>query len=276
VVLANGCLCCRVAGDFEDAVMRIYSRREAGALPRFSRMIIEPSGLADPAPIAQAILRNPVMAGALRLETIVATADALLVEGQLARHPETRKQIGLADRIVLTKTDMTDAASVARVERVLRQHNPHAPIHAAVQGAVDPVDLLPEGFLSPGLAPSRGRGTLFADAVTAEHGEATVAVSVMADRPLRWRPFDAWLREIRIGHAAKLLRIKGLLNVAGSPGPIVIQGVEHVMHAPVALDEWPDDDHRSRLVLITQGLPSGLIQDSWSRALPDLLAVAAH
>jgi G3E family GTPase len=276
VVLANGCLCCRVAGDFEDAVMRIYARREAGALPRFSRMIIEPSGLADPAPIAQAILRNPVMAGALRLETIIATADALLVEGQLSRHPETRKQIGLADRIVLTKTDMADPASIARVERVLRQHNPHAPIHTAVQGAVDPASLLPEAFLSPGLVPSRGRTALFADSETADHGQPTTAVSILADRPLRWRPFDAWLRALRIGHAAKLLRIKGLLNVAGSPGPVVIQGVEHVMHAPVALDEWPDDDHRSRLVLITQGLPAGLIRESWDRALPGLLAVAAH
>jgi G3E family GTPase len=102
VVMANGCLCCNLSGDMETAVMRLFSRRESGALPRFKRLIIEPSGLSDPAPIAQAILRNPMMARALRLEAIVTTVDALFAETQLARHAETQKQVALADTLVLT------------------------------------------------------------------------------------------------------------------------------------------------------------------------------
>jgi len=89
---------------------------------------------------------------------------------------------------------------------------------------------------------------------------------------LRWRAFDTWLRSIRIGHAEKVMRIKGMLNIAGTAGPVVIQGVEHVMHAPVVLDRWPDADRRSRVVVISRGLAPGIIQESWRQALPSLLA----
>ena len=115
VVMANGCLCCNLSGDMEAAVMRLFSRREAGDVPRFKRLIIEPSGLADPAPIAQAILRNPMMARALRLEAIVTTVDAVFGEAQIAKHAETQKQVALADHLVLTKTDLADAGGVERV-----------------------------------------------------------------------------------------------------------------------------------------------------------------
>jgi G3E family GTPase len=283
VVLANGCLCCRLAGDFEDAVMRVFSRRETGTLPRFARLIIEPSGLADPAPIAQAILRNPVMSGVLQLASIVTTVDAILVEQQLARHPEARKQIALADQLVLTKTDIAEPAAITRAMSELRRFNPLAPIHCAQTGTVDVARLLPAGFIAPddaATAPRSSRTGLFAELLEADaiaaHGEATIAVSLVADQPLRWRAFDPWLRSIRITHAKQLLRIKGLLNVSGAPGPIVLQCVEHVMHAPVVLEHWPTDDHRSRVVVISQGLPRETIQESWKRALPDLLAPIVH
>ena len=150
VVMANGCLCCNLAGDMEDAVMRLFSRREGGEVPRFERLIIEPSGLSDPAPIAQAILRNPVMSRALRLEAIVTTVDAVFAEAQLARHPETRKQVALADRLVLTKTDLADAAGVDRLRgrsarRIIRRRRSLA----ASQGAVDAGSLFPPQFFDP-------------------------------------------------------------------------------------------------------------------------------
>ena len=267
VVLANGCLCCRLAGDFEDAVMRIFTRRETGTLPEFTRLIIEPSGLADTAPIAQTILRNPVMSAVLRLEAMITTVDAVLVRQQIERYPETRKQIVLADRLVLTKTDLVTPDVVAAVRRLLRDLNPVAPLHLAIRGAVDVADLLPPGFVS-----SQRRSVLFAEPVTADHGGETEAVSLTSDSPLRWRAFDTWLRSIRISHAEKVMRIKGMLNIAGAAGPVVIQGVEHVMHAPVVLDRWPDADRRSRVVVISRGLAPGIIQESWRQALPGLLA----
>jgi G3E family GTPase len=279
VVLANGCLCCRLAGDFEDAVMRVFSRRQSGELPRFARLLIEPSGLADPAPIAQAIMRNPVMAGALRLEAIIATVDAVLVESQLARYPETRKQIALADQLVVTKTDMVDAAALAQVTLQLRRFNPVAPIHTAVLGKVDAAALLPAGFIDPtdAAAARHARTGLLAEHVTApaaaEHDDATTAVSLFADAPLAWRAFDAWLRRLRIAHAKDLLRIKGMVDIAGTSGPVVIQCVEHVMHAPLVLDHWPTAGRRSQLVVISRGLDPASIRALWSEALPGLVAL---
>jgi len=271
VVLANGCLCCNLAGDMEDAVMRLFSRREAGALPDFKRVIIEPSGLADPAPIAQAILRNPVMSRAFRLEGIIATVDALFGEKQISAHAETAKQIALADALVITKTDLLEQGWLERLRAKLLALNPAASLFEAINGAVDPVALLPPGFLDPSvIVPARR----FMIADGPAHEFETRAISLTADVPLKWRAFDAWLRKIRLGHAEQLLRVKGILNTADSALPLVIHGVHHVLHTPVQLAAWPDDDRRSRIVLITRGLPAGLIDAEWANALPSLYAVS--
>jgi G3E family GTPase len=271
VVMANGCLCCNLAGDMEEAVMRLFSRREAGDVPRFKRLIIEPSGLSDPAPIAQAILRNPMMARALRLEAIVTTADALFAALQIAKHPETRKQIALADQLVLTKSDLADAATVARVRSALRWLNPVAPIHVAEKGAIDAASLFPAAFLDPaGAVLSPPRSGMFAEVVQPDHAQRIAAVSLFADAALRWGPFDTWLRGIRLGHAEQLLRIKGMLAIEGVRGPVVVHGVHHVLHAPVALDCWPGTDRRSRLVMIADAQTSDAIRASWAEALPGM------
>ena len=274
VVLANGCLCCNLAGNFEDAAMRVFTRRVAGEIPRFARLVIEPSGLADPAPIAQALLRNPVLARAFRLEAIVAAADATRIEAQCDRHPEAGRQLALADLVVMTKTDLAAPGEVARVAAALRAAVPVAPI--ATSGL--DVGMLPAGFLDPALplAPLRARISVLAAPApalpTGAHLGTTEAVSLIADRPLRWRAVEAWLREIRLTHAETLLRVKGLLDLAGAPGPVLIQGVGHVLEAPVAWEAWPDQDRRSRLVLILRGAPGEPIRVGWERALPGLFA----
>ena len=218
------------------------------------------------------------MSGALRLEAIITTVDAVLVERQLARHPVMRKQIALADRLVLTKTDMAEIDMTARVASELRRRNPLAPIDCVAQGKIAAADLLPPGFLDPATS-SAGRASarslLQADPIAPGHADDAIAVALIAAAPLRWRAFDAWLRGIRIGQAERLLRLKGLLNIAGMPGPVVIQGVEHVMHAPVKLERWPDADRRSRIVLITSGIVRGAIEAEWNRALPGLAAAEA-
>jgi G3E family GTPase len=276
VVMANGCLCCNLSGDMETAVMRLFSRREAGDVPRFKRLIVEPSGLSDPAPVAQAILRNPVMARALRLEAIVTAVDALFAEAQIAKHAETRKQIALADRIVLTKTDLVEGD--ARVREAVRELNKVAPILTARQGEVDAAALFPPAFLDPTAfldpaATAGGRSGLFAELVDGDTGHAArlEAVALYADRPLRWRAFDDWLRGVRLGHAEQLLRVKGMLAVDGMAGPVVVHGVHHVLHAPVALESWPGEDRRSRLVLIADEATTGAIRASWADALPGML-----
>ncbi|MDR3530417.1 MAG: GTP-binding protein [Rhodopila sp.] len=272
VVMANGCLCCNLAGDMEEAVMRLFSRRDSGDVPRFQRLIIEPSGLSDPAPIAQAILRNPIMSRALRLEAIVTTVDALFAETQLAQHPETRKQAALADRLVLTKTDLATADAVERLRTGLRDHNPAAPILTASHGEVDAASLFPPSFFDPALsAPPPHRSGLFAESVDPGHTGRHAVVSLTADRPLRWRAFDDWLRTIRIGHAEQLLRVKGMLDIAGAEGPVVVQGVHHVLNAPVELDAWPGGERKSRLVLIADRVTIAAARESWAAALPGII-----
>ena len=313
VVMANGCLCCNLAGDMEDAVMRLFSRREGGQIPQFQRLVIEPSGLSDPAPIAQAILRNPVMSRAMRLETIVTTVDALFAETQMARHPETRKQVALADRLVLTKTDLayqpamtptlpvmpttvgihafpaTDQTpewrtqfpeplvsgtdGLDRLRLLLRDHNPAAPILVAAHGAIDAATLFTPSFFNPNApASAPHRSGLFAESVDPGHIGRHAAVSLTADRPLRWRTFDDWLRRLRIGRAEHLLRIKGMLDIEGVDGPVVVQGVHHVLNAPVELDAWPENQRRSRLVLIADRATIAAATESWATALPGMTA----
>jgi G3E family GTPase len=277
LVLANGCLCCNLSGELDTAVMRLFSRRESGMLPRFARLIIEPSGLADPAPIAQAILRNPIMSRALRLDAIITVVDALFVDTQIARHGETRKQIVLADQLVVTKPDLAGAAAVAAASRMLRRLNPVAPIHVAQHGAVAPGALFPAEFLdrTPGQA-TRGRSVLLAEAVETapapDHLASVAAVRLTADQPLHWSRFDTWLRRLRLDHADRLLRLKGLLDVAGTDGPVLVQGVHHVLHDPIALGTWDGAPRCSRLLLIVEDDAATAIRQSWDAALPGLLA----
>jgi G3E family GTPase len=249
IVLANGCLCCNVLGDMEDAVMRIFTRRQAGALPDFKRLIIEPSGLADPAPIAQAILRNPRLARAFRLEGIIATVDAVFGARQLAEHPETAKQIAMADRLVITKTDLE--GDIAALTRALRALNPAAEILHAANGAIDPA-----AFLDFSAVPPR---RFFADAPA--HASTTQAITLTSDEPLDWKGFELWLRKIRLTHAVHLMRIKGIANINGNP--VVIHGIHHVLHSPVQLATWPDADESTRIVFITRGMDAKIIEEAW-------------
>jgi G3E family GTPase len=275
VVMANGCLCCNLAGDMEEAVMRLFSRRQDGEIPQFQRLIIEPSGLSDPAPIAQAILRNPVMSKTMRLEAIVTTVDALFAETQLPKHPETRKQIALADRLILTKTDQTDQATIDLLRTTLRDHNPAAPILTAYQGKIDPALLFPPTFFDPTLsAPPPHRSLLFAESIETDqnHTARHASASLTADRPLNWRAFEAWLRRIRIAHAENLLRVKAILNIQGVDGPVVVQGVHHVLNAPVELDTWPTTERHSQLVLIADRATIAAATESWAKHLPTLQA----
>lgn len=275
LVLANGCLCCNLAGDMESAMLRLFSRRDSDLIPRFRRLIVEPSGLAHPAPLAQAILRNPMMARILRLTAIVTVVDSQFGLAQLATHPETRKQAALADRLVLTKPDQAPPDATEALRAALLAINESAPILTAQHGAVDADLLLPADFLDPaavGHLPAARRSSLQAYSVDPAHAARVESAALIADRPLDWRAFDAWLKPLRLHHADALLRLKGLLHIAGIAGPVVLHGIHHVLHNPVILDTWPSDDRRSRLVLIADPATIAIARESWTDALPRLYA----
>ena len=266
VVMANGCLCCNVAGDMEDAVMRIFTRRQDGAIPHFDRLIVEPSGLADPAPIAEAILRQPTLSRTMRLEAIVTVVDGVFGLHQLDEHPEARQQAEIADIRLVSKGDLADTAALkARLVAI----NDAAPVLDVRDGAIDPALLFSPAFLEPGRIASPVPHWLARHPPHAHrHGADVASVSLLADEPLDWPVLDRWLRRVRTEHGPDLLRVKGILGIQGRRRPVVIQGVHHVLHPPAELEAWPDADHRSRLVLILRGAAlAAAIEASWHDAM---------
>jgi G3E family GTPase len=244
VLLQSGCLCCTLRGDLADELRDLYDRRARGEIPVFRRVVVETTGLADPAPIAYTLAAEPVVRHHFELETIVATVDA--VHG--LREPESVKQAAIADVIVVTKVD---AARPERVEAGLRSLNPAAELVEAVFGDVEPAALFGR--------PQRDPRELSLDGGGHEHG--IEAVCLFLDEELDWTAFGIWLTMLLQARGQDILRVKGLLNVGGE-GPLLLNGVQHVVHPPEHLDAWADDDRRSRIVFIGRGISAGVLETS--------------
>ena len=258
-VMANGCICCTARGDLEDSLRGLLAQRDAGDIPRFDRVLVETTGLADPAPIAQMLLNNPLVSHFARLDAVVTTVDAAHGAAQLDRHPEAVKQAALADRLLLTKTDLADAADLPARLRAL---NPAAPLLEIRDGAVDPAALFGATWFDPETKTADARRWLNEAAYhDRHHGEHhhdhTHGISTFCltfGQPLDWDAVSRWLAALRHWRGEALLRVKGILALRGEDGPVVIHGVHHIFHPPVRLPAWPDADHRSRIVFITLGL----------------------
>jgi G3E family GTPase len=244
VLLSSGCLCCTLRGDLADELRDLLSRRTRGDVPAFRRVLVETSGLADPAPILNTLLAEPVVRHHFEPEVVVATVDAVHGLGQLDRQAETLKQVVVADRLVVTKTDIADPTAVARLEDRLRALNPAAELLAASFGDVEPAVLLAPGDRDP--------RDLRVDESSPHDGELHAFVLAL-EQPVDWTAFGIWLTMLLQSRGESILRVKGLLDV-GAPGPVVLNAVQHVVHPPEHLDAWPDGDHRSRIVFIARGV----------------------
>jgi G3E family GTPase len=259
VVLASGCLCCAVRGDLQETLCRLLIERDRGEIPRFQRVLIEASGLADPAPVAQLFLNTPLLSPYLRLDAIVATVDAVNGHASLDRHWEARKQAAIADRLLITKTDITPAQTIEQLNALLRWLNSAAPIYRIVNGEIDPALLFGVGLLDIARLPAAH----VLSGSDHQHRHEVQSFCLTADASLDWGRFHDWLGQLRAAHGERLLRVKGVLNIAAEDGPIVIHGVQHIFHPPVSLPRWPDADRRSRLVLIARDLDRSLVEESW-------------
>ncbi|SCY33899.1 CobW family GTP-binding protein [Microvirga guangxiensis] len=301
VLLQSGCLCCTIRGELSSAIKNLHSKREGGRIPFFRRLAIESTGLADPFPILSTVHADPVLKHHFRLGNVIATVDAVNGEAQIARQQESARQIAIADRLVVTKTDLADADMLERLIPRIRQLNPSAPLWHAPRDPLDAEHLLSQGVFelsersemaqhwfaselkgrwqqdgfthgSSGLGPIKSlRG---ADDQRASgsgltcHADNIHAFSLVFDKPLDWTTFGIWLTMLLNRHGNSILRVKGILNVEGSPTPVAVHGVQHLVHPPVHMAAWSDEDRRSRIVFIVDGLDRALVERSLAAFLP--------
>ena len=249
VLLGNGCVCCITRNDLQLALRRLVFDRERGTAPPFGRVVIETSGLADPAPILQTFSTDRALGGEFHVDVVLTVVDAVTGETNLDRAAEARKQVILADRLVISKTDLAETAAVERLTRRLQQLNPRAAIDIAIGGALDPGRMI---------APMPDERTGFV--AEAEHSDGITSFVVETDAPIAWPTFSRAMETLTALRGADLLRVKGLLNVAGCRGPVVIQHVQHLAHPPVELEAWPDANRKSRVVFITRNIAEGQVR----------------
>lgn len=252
VLLGNGCVCCVTRTDLQLALRRLLIERERGAVPFFQRVVIETSGLADPAPLLQTFATDRALGAEFSVELVAALVDAATGLATLDWSAEARKQAILADRLIVTKTDLVDAEAQAALVDRLKGLNAHATIDTAVDGMLAPHLLVdaPEG--------ERDRTGFIAEA---EHSDGIGSFVITENAPVAWAPFAQAMETLIALRGADLLRVKGLLNVEGCRGPVVVQFVQHLAHAPVELEAWPDDDHSSRLVFITRNIDEAAVRN---------------
>jgi G3E family GTPase len=250
VLLGNGCLCCITRTDLQAALRRLIFDRERGTAPPFARVLIETSGLADPAPILQTFSTDRALGGEFHIDVVLTVVDAVNGEAALANAAEARKQVILADRLIISKTDLATPAVVETLTRRLQRLNPRATIDVAVAGALDP-----NRMIEPA---TRERSSFIAEA---EHGDGIASFVMEREGPVSWADFSRAMETLIALRGPDLLRVKGLLDVAGCRGPVVVQYVQHLAHPPVELDAWPDENRMSRVVFITRNIPERQIRD---------------
>lgn len=264
-LLPSGCLCCAVRGDLVRALKNLLPRIQAGDI---NRVVIETTGLADPAPIVQTLMGDVSIALRFRLDGIVTVVDAVHAMAQLDRYDEAVRQVAMADRIVLSKTDLT--GDLAPLLDRLRSLNPAAPVVAANRGLVDPSAILDAGlFDATGKIGDVWRWldeAAFSSASSRtrdpkRHDAQIQSFCLTYQEPLHWHGIGTCLEMLVGTRGESLLRVKGILNLVGQTRPVAIHGVQHMFHEPVLLEKWPDGDPRtSRIVFITRDLDRATVE----------------
>jgi G3E family GTPase len=254
-LLGNGCLCCITRTDLQVTLRRLVADRTRGAIPDFRRIVIETSGLADPGPILQTFVTDRALGGEFHVEAAVTLVDAVAGMETLEWSAEARKQVILADRIVITKTDLAEAAKIEALKDKLADLNPHATLETAINGHIDPQRLFADGVADQG-----GRNdNLFVAEAAHSDGIRSFVWNVTA--PITWDVFVRTMETLTALRGPDLLRAKGFLNVEGCAGPVVVQVVQHLLHPPVELQVWPDADHTTRVVFITRNIAEQAVRD---------------
>ncbi|MBI3198810.1 MAG: GTP-binding protein [Rhodospirillales bacterium] len=275
VLLQSGCVCCTIQGDLDLTLRDIARRRAAAETPPFDRVLLETTGLADPAPILQLLLNHPMISHDYRLDGVIATVDAVNGARQLDEHAEAVKQAAVADRLLISKTDLADIDASARLRMRLEDLNPGASLFEIVQGEIDPALLFDSGPFDPSGKSDQVKQWLNAEAHDhhhhhidrSRHDAHIGSFCLTFEEPLDWDRFNRWLMAVRASWGDRLLRVKGVLDVVGESQPLVIHGVHRTFHPPTLLARWPDAERRSRLVFITRDLDRESVEESWKQMM---------
>ena len=256
VLLQNGCICCSMRGDLVDTLLMLLNRRDHGDIPGFARVVIETTGLADPAPIMQQLLAQSNLVEYFQFAEVVTTVDVVNGARQLADHKESRHQVAIADRIMKTKLDLATPAALQSLEKQIGGLNPHVPQHNISHGVFDPRRLFDADVEHSGkdwdieklveLTSLDGHGHV--------HQDAIKTYCLQTQVPIYWWALKAWMESITSLRGNDLLRVKGIVNVVESDRPVIIHVVNHIFHKPESLDKWPDGNRTTQIVLVTRNL----------------------
>ena len=300
VTLNSGCLCCTVRGDLVRTMSELFLKRSRGEVSQFKRMVVETTGLADPAPILHTLMTDPLLASRYRLDGVVTTVDGVNGSSTLDNHEEAVKQAAVADRILLTKVDIADAPKLAELRHRLQHLNPGAPFQTVEAGEIDPNQILNAGLYNPETKSADVKKWLQAEAYEGshdhghghhhhghdhghdhghkhDHAEGAGAdqdphnvnrhddrirsFCMTFDEPMSWSTVAAAFDALVTYRGPDLLRMKGILNVKDTDKPVVVHGVQHVFHPPATLEAWPEgDDRKSRIVFITRDIGESTIR----------------
>jgi G3E family GTPase len=280
--LATGCLCCAMRGDMIGTLRDLYAKRCRGQVPEFRRMLIETTGLADPAPVLHTLMRDPLIAEQFRLDGVIVTVDAVNGADQLHRQRESIKQAAVADRLLLTKTDIAAPGMADELKKRLREINPSAPIIEVLHGRVPTEAVLDAGLYDSATKSVDVRRWLAAESysqvpisasrglrlASARHGDDVSAFCVRWTGAVEWHCFADAMHALVDAHGKDLLRVKGIIEVVGERAPVVVHGVQHLFHPPVMLPAWPDADQSSRLVFITRGIEDDVVRRKLACVVP--------
>ncbi len=285
VLMQSGCLCCTIRGDIADTLVNLFVDRAKGRIPGFERVVIETTGLADPAPILHALMQDPIVAERYMVDGVVTTVDAVNGMGTLDAQVEAVKQVAVADRLLLTKCDVATLEQRQALEARLAALNPGAPLIEVTAGQIDPSFLFNLGLYDPTTKTVEVQRWLGDEAFAEEdddhdghdhgrhhahpdvnrHDAQISSFCITRDKPMSWTALSGWLDALTSMRGADLLRIKAIVAIDERPGqPVVLHGVQHLFHPPVLLPEWPSDDHRTRIVFITRDLARETIEQSFA------------
>lgn len=277
VEMSSGCLCCTIRGDLINTLEDLLRRRDNGRIAPFRRVLIETTGLADPAPVLHTIMNHPYLVLRYRLDAVVTTVDAVNGEATLDAHAESVKQAAVADRIVVTKADLCGGRVPDALGARLAALNPAAPVLDAAAGEATAGSLFGAGLFDEATKTADVRRWLREEAYGDGHShghdhardhdvnrhDARIrAFCLSSDRAIGVNSFNLFCELLRSAYGASLLRVKGVVLLDDEPGrPVVVHGVQHVFHPPVRLESWPDGDRRTRIVFIVRDLEKDQLEE---------------